>query len=159
MIGNIEVQIVEYEARYQQAFKALNLEWISTYFEVEEADSKALDNPKEYILDRGGKIFVALYNNEPVGVCALIKMEATGSIYELAKMAVSPKMQGKKIGLLLGNEIIKAAKGLGASKLYLESNTGLTPALNLYRKLGFEKVESRPTPYKRADIQMELDLS
>ena len=69
-----EVQIVEYEAHHQSKFKSLNEEWISTYFEMEEADYKALDNPKEYILDRGGKIFVALYKNEPVGVCALIKM-------------------------------------------------------------------------------------
>src|SRR5690606_22143955 len=69
-----DVQITAYQDQYQDAFKSLNVEWISTYFKMEEADYKALDNPKTYILDKGGKIFVALYNNEPVGVCALIKM-------------------------------------------------------------------------------------
>ena len=150
------VQIVDYKDQYHSAFKSLNVEWISTYFEMEEADYKALDNPKEYILDKGGKILVALYDNEPVGVCALIKMNDTD--FEMAKMAVSPKAQGKNIGFLLGEAIVKTAKELGASKLYLESNTILKPAINLYYKLGFQKVAGLPTPYKRCNIQMELNL-
>lgn len=155
---SMDVKIVPYEPKYQAAFKALNEEWISTYFEMEEADYKALDNPKEYILDRGGKIFVALYNDEPVGVCALIKMNDGPCDFELAKMAVSPKAQGKSIGSLLGQSVIQAAKELNASKIYLESNTILKPAINLYYKLGFYKVAGNATPYKRCNIQMELDI-
>lgn len=153
-----DVQIVEYEQKYQSAFKALNKEWISTYFEMEEADYKALDNPEEYILNKGGKIFVALYNDEPLGVCAIMKMDDPNYDFELAKMAVSPKAQGKSIGWLLGQAIIKSAKELGASKLYLESNTILKPAISLYYKLGFQKITGHPTPYKRCNIQMELNL-
>ncbi|SHK16553.1 bifunctional helix-turn-helix transcriptional regulator/GNAT family N-acetyltransferase [Chryseobacterium polytrichastri] len=153
-----DVQIVEYQAEYQEAFRALNEEWISTYFEMEEADYKALDNPQEYILDKGGKIFVALYNDEPLGVCALIKMNDGDYDFEMAKMAVSPKAQGKSIGWLLGQKVVDTAKELGASKLYLESNTILKPAINLYYKLGFEKVAGHATPYKRCNIQMELIL-
>lgn len=153
-----DVKIVEYTEAYQSAFKALNEEWISTYFEIEEADRKALDNPKSYILDKGGKIFVALYKGEPVGVCALIKMNDPDYEYELAKMAVSPLAQGKNIGWLLGQALVNAAKELGASKLYLESNTSLKPAISLYHKLGFKKVVGRSTPYARCNIQMELDL-
>jgi len=37
---------------------------------MEEADHRSLDNPQEYILDKGGHIFVAILNNEVVGVCA-----------------------------------------------------------------------------------------
>ena len=151
-----DVEIVEYETKYQSAFKSLNEEWISAYFEMEEADYKALDNPKEYILAKGGKIFIALYKNEPLGVCALIKMNDSDYGFELAKMAVSPKAQGKNIGFLLGNFAINKAKELGAKKIYLESNTILKPAINLYHKLGFQKVAGLPTPYKRCNIQMEL---
>jgi len=153
-----EVEIIEYGAKYQSAFKSLNEEWISTYFEMEDADYKALDNPKEYILDKGGKIFVALYKNEPLGVCALLKLKNSEYDFELAKMAVSPKAQGKNIGFLLGNFAVNKAKELGAKKIYLESNTILKPAINLYHKLGFQKVVGIPTPYKRSNIQMELDL-
>lgn len=152
------VQIVEYNDEYQSVFRALNEEWISSYFKMEAADYKALDNPKEYILDNGGKIFVALYENEPVGVCALIKMDDPDYDFELAKMAVSNKCQGKNIGWLLGQAVTNAAKELGASKIYLESNTILKPAINLYQKLGFSKVVGRPTPYERCNIQMELQL-
>lgn len=153
------VEVVNYEEKYQAAFRLFNEEWISTYFKMEEADYKALDNPKSYILDKGGKIFVALYDNEPVGVCALIKMDDPDYDFELAKMAVSPKIQGKSIGWLLGQAVVNAAKDLGASKIYLESNTSLKPAINLYHKLGFKKVIGRSTPYERCNIQMELDLS
>jgi N-acetylglutamate synthase-like GNAT family acetyltransferase/DNA-binding MarR family transcriptional regulator len=155
---SVDVEIVEFEPKYQNSFKALNEEWISTYFEMEEADYKALDNPKEYILDKGGKIFVALYQGEPVGVCALIKMNDENYDFEMAKMAVSPKVQGKSIGWLLGKEIIKSAKEMGAKKIYLESNTILKPAINLYHKMGFQKVSGLATPYKRCNIQMELVL-
>ncbi len=153
-----DVEIVEYKTEYQEAFRALNVEWISNYFEMEEADYKALDNPEEYILNKGGKILVALYQNEPVGVCALIKMNNPDYDFEMAKMAVSPKAQGKNIGWLLGQAIVTKAKELGAKKIYLESNTILKPAINLYYKLGFEKVFGLETPYKRCNIQMELVL-
>lgn len=154
-----KVQVVEYAPQYQSAFRALNEEWISSYFEMEEADYKALDNPEEYILNKGGKIVVALYDSEPLGVCALIKMEDPDYDFEMAKMAVSPKAQGKNIGWLLGQAIIKEAEKLGASKIFLESNTILKPAINLYYKMGFQKISGRPTPYKRANIQMELLLN
>ncbi|MEJ5051478.1 helix-turn-helix domain-containing GNAT family N-acetyltransferase [Chryseobacterium culicis] len=152
------VKIVDYNPKYQSAFKALNEEWISAYFKMEDADYKALDSPEEYILNKGGKILVALYNDEPLGVCALIKMEDPDYDFELAKMAVSPKAQGKNIGWLLGKAIINTAKEIGVSKIYLESNTILKPAINLYYKLGFQKVSGRATPYQRCNIQMELSL-
>lgn len=154
-----DVRIVAYEKKYQPAFKSLNEEWIASYFEMEESDYKALDSPGEYILDKGGKIFVALYNDEPLGVCALIKMDDPEYDYEMAKMAVSPKGQGKNMGWLLGQAVIRAAKESGASKIYLESNTILKPAINLYYKLGFQKITGRRSPYKRVNIQMELDLN
>ncbi|MBB6329667.1 DNA-binding MarR family transcriptional regulator/GNAT superfamily N-acetyltransferase [Chryseobacterium sediminis] len=152
------VKIVDYETKYQSAFKALNEEWISTYFVMEDTDYKALDNPEEYILNKGGKILVALYNDEPLGVCALIKVDDPDYDFELAKMAVSPKAQGKNLGWLLGQAIISKAKESGASKIYLESNTILKPAINLYYKLGFQKVSGRSTPYQRCNIQMELNV-
>ena len=78
--------------------------------------------------------------------------------FELAKMAVSPKFQGKGIGSVLGNAVIDKARDLGAKKIYLESNTVLGPAINLYRKLGFTKVTGVPSPYARCNIQMELAI-
>ena len=152
------VSIVPYRAEYREAFAALNKEWISTYFKMEDADYRILDHPEEYILGNGGSIMVALYNDEPVGVCALVKMNDPNYDFELAKMAVSPKMQGKNIGWLLGQAIVAKARALGASIVYLESNTILKPAINLYHKLGFQKISGHHTPYERCNIQMALHL-
>jgi DNA-binding MarR family transcriptional regulator/GNAT superfamily N-acetyltransferase len=149
-----EVAIVEYDSRFQSAFRQLNEEWITKYFQMEESDHKALDHPTEYIIDRGGYIFMALYKDEPVGTCALIRMEDGG--YELAKMAVSPKTQGLGIGFLLGKACLARARAKGAWRVYLESNTMLKPAINLYYKLGFRKTSGPPSPYERSNIQMEI---
>lgn len=154
-----KVKIVSYTSQYQQAFKELNEEWISTYFTMEEADHKALDDPQGYIINGGGHIVVALYNDEPVGVCALLKMNDPEYDFELGKMAVSPKAQGKNVGWLLGQAVINKALECGATRLYLESNTLLKPAISLYQKMGFQKVAGRISPYKRSNIQMELDIT
>ena len=152
-----EVTIVDYKSEYRKPFKDLNEEWITQYFKMEESDHKALDHPEEYIINKGGHIYIALYNGEAVGACALIKMD--DKKFELAKMAVSPKAQGKSIGTLLGQACIDKAKELGADTVFLESNTKLKPAISLYRKLGFKKITGPPSPYERANIQMELKLS
>lgn len=149
------VKIVPYQPKFQKAFRALNEEWITTHFKMEQPDFDALDHPKKYILDKGGFIFVALWENQPVGVCALIKKEFG---YELAKMAVSPHARGKNIGYLLGKAVLEKAREQKAKKVFLESNTVLKPAINLYKKLGFKKIVGPPTPYERCNIQMEVLL-
>jgi len=73
-------------------------------------------------------------------------------------MAVTENARGKNIGRLLGEAVINKARQIGAKKIYLESNTVLEPAINLYRKLGFRKVTGPPSPYTRCNIQMELLL-
>lgn len=153
-----KVRIVAYSRAYAKAFRALNEEWISTHFEMEDADHKSLKHPKRNIIDKGGAILVALYDGEPVGVCALIRMNDPSYDFELAKMAVSPRARGKNIGYLLGKAMLKKARSLGGRRIYLESNTILVPAINLYHKLGFEKVSGRPSPYKRCNIQMGLTI-
>lgn len=153
------VTIVPFEPRYLDIFKSLNEEWITKHFEIEQPDSAALNDPQGYILDQGGFIFVALYNDEPVGVCALLKMNEGRYDYELAKMAVNPKDQGNNIGYMLGQAAIAKATKMGASKIYLESNMILKPAIKLYQKLGFRKIAGHDTPYKRCNIQMELELN
>jgi DNA-binding MarR family transcriptional regulator/N-acetylglutamate synthase-like GNAT family acetyltransferase len=148
------VEIVDFQPAWQPAFRRLNEEWITKYFRMEESDYKALDHPREYILDKGGHIYMALYKGEPVAACALIPMDDGG--FELAKMAVSPQAQGLGIGWLIGKACIEKARSLGARRVYLESNTALKPAINLYHKLGFRKAAGPPSPYERCNIQMEL---
>lgn len=154
--GNVE--IVGYEPRFQPVFKKLNTEWIERYFKLEEADLPFLERPEEFILKKGGHIFVALYKGEAVGVCALKKMNDPVFDYELAKLAVSGEARGKGVGLMLVEAVVAKARELGARRIFLDSNTVLVPAINLYKKVGFKKIVGHATPYARSNIQMSLEL-
>jgi len=149
-----EIRIVNYHPQYKLSFRQLNEDWIQQYFKMEPADYKYLDHPEENIIHKGGYILFALVGDNPVGACALIRLDE--GTFELGKMAVSPLVKGKGIGTLLGEAAIEKAKEAGAGRLYLESNTVLKPALNLYQKLGFKRVVDKPSPYERSNIQMEL---
>lgn len=151
-----EVKIVAYEPQYKEAFKALNEEWIKTFFVMEAGDYKLLDHPEEEILNKGGHIAFALLDGEVVGTCALVKTEDHPLTFELSKMAVSPKAQGKKLGYLLGNALVEKAKKLNAGKVFLVTNSILVPAIKLYEKLGFIHTPIGKAEYDRADVRMEL---
>lgn len=141
---------------YAAAFKALNEEWITRYFALEAADRKVLDAPEANIIAAGGHILMALAGTEPVGACALLKVDA--DCFELAKMAVTPRFQGRGVGRRLGAAAIALAKSQGARRMCLESNTKLASAIALYRRLGFEEKPSPGSAYCRCDIYMERDL-
>src|SRR5690348_1787393 len=93
-----EPRIRNFEPRFREAYKALNLEWISKYFKVEKKDLEQVDNPEE-CLREGGQIFFVVVDDEAVATCALYKMN--DKLYELAKMAVRPDNQGHGYGDLM----------------------------------------------------------
>ena len=151
-----EYAIVDYVDAHAGPFRALNLAWIRQHWEPEAADFKVLDAPRESIIDHGGYIAIAVRDEDVIGTCALIRM-GDGS-YELAKMAVREDCKGLGLGEQLGRAVIDRARKLGARRIYLETNAVLTPALNLYRKLGFVELPAQASPYERANVFMELLL-
>lgn len=151
----MKIKIIPFSSELATAFAVLNYEWLKKYFVIEPHDIEMLEAPKEYIIDPGGEIFFAEYDNNIVGTVALIKINK--GYYEIAKMAVTEAYQGLSIGKLLLNEALVWSKENGVEKLMLESNRKLKPALNLYKKVGFYEVPQDPnSPYDRADIKMEL---
>lgn len=151
-----KVEIIDYLPEHKNSFKELNYHWINKYFKVEEADVRSLEHPEKTILDKGGRIFMALYEDRIVGTVAMKKLDE--NTYELAKMAVAEEARGKNIGWLLGKKVIDEAKAMGAASVYIDSNTKLRPAINLYHKLGFKKVKGPESPYARCNIQLELKI-
>jgi DNA-binding MarR family transcriptional regulator/GNAT superfamily N-acetyltransferase len=154
------IKIVEYEQKYAHYFKTLNYEWLKKYFWVEKEDEEILSNPWDEIINKGGFIFFAKEKDEIVGTAALIKHE--NGDFELAKMAVTEKAQGRQIGKKLAITVIDKAKNVNAGTLYLETSKRLQAACSLYKKLGFEQVEygsSEGTKYGRASIKMILKLN
>ncbi len=149
------VAIVPFEPRDAADFKRLNVEWLEKYFVVEPIDEEVLSQPQTAILDPGGVILLARYQDEVVGTCALIKQGADS--YELSKMAVTARCQGLQIGRRLLVAAIERFTALGGRRLFLESNRTLTPALTLYAAHGFVDLPrpGGPSHYARADIYME----
>lgn len=151
------MEIVENESKYLNDFIRLNEEWITDYFQLEEIDRKLAANPQK-VIDDGGYIYSLVFNNEVVGVCALFN--EGDNVYELARMAVSPKHQGKGYGDKLINICLYKAKEIKATKIYLVSNTKLEAAIALYKKHGFKTVSTEQhVLYSRANITMVHNAS
>lgn len=151
-------EIVDYRPEHLAVFKRLNIMWINSHWSLEPHDLETLCSPEASILSKGGCILVALVNGAPMGVVALCRMEDSKYDFELAKLAVDPVARGTGLGEKICRAAIERAKSLGAKKIFLESNTILKPAVNLYRKLGFTELKEYHPAYERGDIQMELTI-
>ena len=141
------------------AFKTLNEEWISRYFVLEAKDRETLGDPEGTILRKGGKVIFAESGGQTVGCVALIPMG--GGVDELSKMAVSPALRGQGVGRKLLEYAIAQARALGATSLFLGSNSVLKNAVHLYESVGFTHVPAEKLPdmhYARADVFMEMGL-
>jgi ribosomal protein S18 acetylase RimI-like enzyme len=150
------IEIIPFESQYSSHFYDLNVEWLEKYFYVEPYDKKVLNNPQEFIIDKGGFIFFVKHHNEIIGTLALINQ---GSFYELSKMAVSPKHHGLKIGQQLMDYCIDFARQQKWDSITLYSHRKLVPAITLYKKVGFKEVKlEKDVHYERADIKMKLEL-
>ncbi len=163
-----------FNAALRDYFYRLNEAWLRKYFYVEDIDHRVLSNPESEILERGGSILFAILGEAAsgdaapgdaalgesvVGTCALMP-EFDGAqhygVYELTKMAVEEQRQGLGIGRALLEAAIVEFQRLGGRRLFLETNSKLTPALRLYESMGFEHQPSlKPdSHYDRANVYM-----
>ncbi|WP_378181609.1 GNAT family N-acetyltransferase [Aquimarina sp. SS2-1] len=151
------ITIIPFDPKYAKDFADLNVEWLEKYFVVEPHDVDLLQRCEETIINKGGHIFFAKSGDEISGTFSLIKIQER--VYELGKMAVSPKFQGQKIGQQLMSFCLDFAKNQNWIKLILYSNTLLENAIHIYRKHGFVEIElEKDSPYLRSNIKMELIL-
>jgi ribosomal protein S18 acetylase RimI-like enzyme len=151
------MRIVDYQPAHAEAWRTLNEAWISRLFAIEAKDREVLDDLQGAILAKGGRIFMAEQDDGAVvGCVALIALPDGG--YEVAKMTVAETLRGGGLGRRLMQACVDAGRAAGAPRLYLETNSGLGPALALYRSFGFRDVESAGSDYRRCDVWMELPL-
>ena len=156
ILKKLKVEILPFKKSYSNVFYELNTEWLKKYFYVEPYDEKVLSNPQSYIIDNGGFIFVAKFNNETIGVVSLINQK---SYFELSKMAVATKYRGLQVGKQLLEFCIVFAKEKNWKSITLYSHRKLVPAINLYKKMGFKEIElEKEVHYERANIKMLLEL-
>lgn len=154
-----ELVIRDFEPRDKEAFRTLNEHWIQKYFQIEEEDRKALNDPETQILAKGGYIFMAERGGEPVGCCALL--DRKDGRFEVSKMTVAESERGQGVGRQLLDHVIAFATREGRQSLFLETNTKLETAIRLYESVGFRHIPAerrKPSPYTRSNVSMELLL-
>ena len=151
------LNILPFQDKFAKAFYELNIEWLETYFYVEDYDKEVLSNPKKYIINTGGYIFSVIKNDTVIGTVAL--MPYSEHVFELTKMAVAHKHRGNKIGQQLMQYCIDFAIKNKFDALVLYSNILLENAIYIYRKYGFIEIPvEENSPYKRCNIKMELAI-
>lgn len=151
------LELRPFQAQDAEAFRRLNEAWIEKHFGLEAKDRETLNDPEGKILARGGHIFMAVVDGEPAGCCALLAMRP--GVYEVAKMTVAEGRRGRGLGRRILAYTVERAKALGATSLYLETNSTLHDAIHLYAELGFRHLPPErvtPSPYARANVFMEL---
>jgi GNAT superfamily N-acetyltransferase len=150
------INLIDYEDKYQEDFRRLNLEWLEQYNLVESHDLEILDHPRENVIDRGGSIFLLKEDETIIGTAGLFKV--SDQEYELIKMFVLPQYRGKKFGDMLLQQCISKAKETNVPKIILYSNSRLQTAIRLYEKYNFKHVAVTDAPFVTADVKMELIL-
>ena len=122
------VEIVPCTPAHYEAFRRLNEAWISRYFRIEPADRDVLDAPQEPILDNGGHILVALRRRR-AGGRVRARSAWTRARSSSRRWPWPSDARGLGVGCALGEAAIATARAAGASRLVLESNTVLAPAI------------------------------
>jgi len=165
--------ICTWDERYAADFKRLNMNWLEQCFphEIQGKDRALLSHPQSEILAKGGYIWFALSITRKadsdaagvnvVGTCALIPQSSLKeeNSYEIIKLAVDPRHKKQGVGMRLMLACIEQARAKNASRITLETNRALKPALALYQRLGFtEKKPTQGYSVARADVYMELLL-
>ena len=150
--------IVPYEPRFREGFAKLTQAWIEQYFYLEPSDYEMLADPQA-ALDGQGELFLACRNGEVVGSCGF-RVRADG-VHELIKLGVAPEVRGRGIGSTLVRTVLEAVRQRGAERVELLSHSLLQPALELYRKAGFQSLPLRPedrSEHEQVDTRMGLDF-
>ena len=161
-----EVELRTNDRASLPAFAALNRRWIEELHHMEPSDLAMVADPGIYLAG-GGRVITAHITNaggggEVAGAVALkphTEGEHAGQ-WELTKMAVDPRFQGRGVGQALLDEAHRVARDeLGLRGLFLLSNTKNAAALRLYARNGWEVNHRGPHPvYARCDIGMEKML-
>jgi GNAT superfamily N-acetyltransferase len=101
-------------------------------------DERDLDDVDE--LTAPGGVFLLVYRGDGVVGCGGVRTMAP-AVGELKRMWIHPDNRGTGLGSLLLSELIEQSRALGHTSLLLDTNRGLTEALAMYSKHGFEPME------------------
>ena len=128
---------------YENEFRALTMEYVTFLgrdLAFQHLDEE-LESPVKKYIGSGGGMLVALNEcGEAIGCVAY--WGHTRERCEMKRLYVKPEYRKAGIGLALGKEVLRRARESGFRDMVLDTATPLTPAISLYKKLGFEETDA-----------------
>ena len=115
-------------------------EWLPVYFRFEEINDAHKKDVFSRMLSRVlvDTVYCILTENDVPVACASLAIERGYAL--LHNVIVDKTCRGKGLGEKLVRGILKKAEVLGTKEAYLQVVESNNAAVNLYRKLGFEKL-------------------
>ena len=97
--------------------------------------------PGEYAAP-SGRLILAFEDDATAGCVALRKL--SDGECEMKRLYVKPEFRGAGIGRKLADAVLREARTIGYTKMYLDTLASMKEAGGLYRSMGFEETE----PYR-----------
>lgn len=108
-------------------------------------DAWSYRDVQDLICTEGGMCFTAIEDGKVVAYVIGRIIAPEGEIY---RVAVAPNKRQRGIGYRLLDYAVKASKGQGLERLFLEVRSRNIPAIKLYTAYGFKKIGIRKNYYK-----------
>jgi putative acetyltransferase len=104
-----------------------------------------------------GRLLLAAHDGHAAGCVGLRTLE--DEICEMKRLYVRPAFRGKSIGRLLAERIISEARGIGYTRMRLDTVADtMADAVALYRRLGFVEIPPYCANPIAGALYMELSL-
>lgn len=87
-----------------------------------------------------GRLYLAYDQGEAIACIALRPFEV--NVGEVKRLYVKPSHRRQGLSKILVERIIRDASTLGYKRLFLDTLNTMTPAMNLYRSLGFIETDA-----------------
>jgi ribosomal protein S18 acetylase RimI-like enzyme len=107
--------------------------------QFQDFENELLKLPDKYALD-DGRLYIAYVDGEVAGCIGLRRFDDTRC--ELKRLYIRPPFRHLGLGKQLSLRIIYDARQIGYRYILLDTLSSMTPAMNLYQKLGFEEISA-----------------